>query len=63
MNIIRLETLDGSSILINLDNTSCIRERRSNFGENFTEITLSHGKPVDVKETLEHIQLRLGVSN
>tara|TARA_Y100000310_G_C20226392_1_gene598129 strand:+ start:226 stop:411 length:186 start_codon:yes stop_codon:yes gene_type:complete len=60
MNIIKLETLSSNKVLLNLDNVSCLKERTSHFGDKYTEIVLSCGKSLDVKEQVEHIELRLG---
>jgi len=60
MNIIKLNTLSSSEVLINLDNVSALKQRKNNFGDEYTEIVLSHGKSIDVKELVKDIELRLG---
>ena len=60
MNIINLNTVSEGEVLLNLDNVSALKQRKTNYGDEYTEVILSHGKTIDVKEQLKDIQLRLG---
>ena len=60
MNIINLNTVSEGEVLVNLDNVSALKQKTSAYGDEYTEVILSHGKSIDVKEQLKDIQLRLG---